>query len=147
MTDRKKQTQSTVNKILASLACGNTRKVSAYASGISLRTLQDWMDVDEDFSQAVHEAEATWESVHVATINTASKNGDWRAALTLLERRNPIDWGRLDRADFLVRMELAKLAVERLKGEGIIDVTEAEILKELAIESRKALPDGTKAKK
>ncbi len=147
MSERKKFTQSIVNKILASLASGNTRKVSALAAGISYRTLSEWMDGDEDFAQNVHEAEGTWEAAQVNTINVASKNGDWRAALTLLERRNPIDWGRIDRADFLVRQELAKLAVERLKGEGILDVSEAEVLKEFAIESRKALPDGTKARK
>jgi hypothetical protein len=147
LTERKKFTQTIVNKILASLASGNTRKVSALAAGISVRTLSEWMDSDEEFAQSVHEAEGTFEAAQVGTITTASKNGDWRAALTLLERRNPIDWGRIDRADFLVRQELAKLAVERLRGEGILDVTEAEVLKEFAIESRKALPDGTKAKK
>lgn len=147
MTERKKQTQATVNKILAALACGNTRKVSALAAGISLRTLQEWLDVDEEFLQSVHEAEGTWEAAQVNTINVASKNGDWRAALVLLERRNPVDWGKIDRADFLVRQELAKLAVERLRGEGILDVTEAEILREFQIESKKALPDGTKARK
>lgn len=146
MTNRPKFTPTTVAKVLASLACGNTRKVSALAAGINPRTLLEWMDVSEDFAQQVQEAEATFESAQVGSINKASQNGDWRAAMALLERRNPIEWGRLDRSDFLIRQELARLAVERLKGEGI-DISESEVLREFQLESKKALPDGTKTKR
>jgi hypothetical protein len=120
--------------------------VSALAAGINPRTLLEWMDVSEDFAQQVQEAEATFESAQVGSINKASQNGDWRAAMALLERRNPIEWGRLDRSDFLIRQELARLAVERLKGEGI-DISESEVLREFQLESKKALPDGTKTKR
>jgi hypothetical protein len=101
---RAKFTYETVDKICNFLRAGNTNKVAAVCSGVAEPTFYDWQskaeaaaaegtatDLQAYFLESTTRAREEAEAVLVQRIQSASAK-DWRAALALLERRNPDDW-------------------------------------------------------
>jgi hypothetical protein len=68
--------------------------MAAAAAGISPETLVRWRDADEGFAMACAGARARGASELLARIRKEAKDGDWRAAMWLLERLAPNEYGR-----------------------------------------------------
>ncbi|GMV18337.1 MAG: hypothetical protein AMXMBFR56_65610 [Polyangiaceae bacterium] len=89
-------------RLVLSLKIGNYRETAAAEAGVSPRTFREWMrrgarakkGVYYDLHQAVLIAEAEAEGSAVQTIRKASREGDWRAAESYLERKFPKRWSR-----------------------------------------------------
>ncbi len=101
---RSKFTYETVDKICNFLRAGNTNKAAAICSGVAEPTFYDWQQKAEEamakgkatdlqayFLESTTRAREEAEAVLVQRIQNASLK-DWRAALALLERRNPDEW-------------------------------------------------------
>lgn len=110
--------------------------------GISRRTHDDWLRrgrlVDgpepckryvEDIEQAIEE----WKYGRIQAVE-AQEDQDWRAAMTLLERRFPKEFGQRKQIDGQIQVQaVPMIAWEKLRPE------RAELLVELL---REAAPDG-----
>lgn len=77
--------------ILAHVRAGSTRRSAAALAGVPFATLYEWLEVAA-FANAVTKAEAEFEQAAVQRIDRAARQGSWRAALALLERRLPDSW-------------------------------------------------------
>lgn len=88
-----KYNEITVGMICDALKLGNTRTCACNYAGISLDTFERWMKSFAEFCGAVTRAEAEVEICHVAVIQSAAKDGDWRASLEWLKRRRREEWG------------------------------------------------------
>lgn len=87
-----KYTPETVQKITAALRMASTRKAACIRAGISADTFANWLRDNEDFSDAIQDAENAADLYLLSTIvQAAPKN--WRAAAWLLSRRRPNEWG------------------------------------------------------
>ena len=99
-----KLTPEVQTTIVNALASGVYLETAASVAGISRDTLNAWLKngaqcksgVQKDFSDAIKKALATAETRLVDTVNLASQQ-QWQAAMTLLERRWPQRWGRVER--------------------------------------------------
>ena len=86
--------------IVKSLAIGATRKDAAGAAGVVYTTFLDWMAAGEkatkgpfhEFYNACSKAEHTARLNFTSVIAKAAQEGDWRAALEYLKRRDPDNW-------------------------------------------------------
>lgn len=95
-----KLTTEVREKICRAIRAGNYPAVAARAAGVSESTFYRWMERGRSdakgphraFYEAVREAEAESEVHLVAVLRKSSKDGDWRAALALLERRYAERW-------------------------------------------------------
>jgi hypothetical protein len=114
-----KYTPETVKAILAALAEGNTREDSAVTAGIGYSTMREWELTYPEFSESTRKAEAQARQRMVSVVAKVAMAGNWQAAMTFLERRDPDHWGRKDRVD--VMMDIRK-AVESMTD----DPTEVE---------------------
>ena len=85
------------------------------------------------FCQAIKKALADFE-VRTVTLVQQAAPADWRAAMTLLERRFPDRWGRRDRVDHTHRLEEQ---VERLVRDKGLDEEQAAKLRDFAAERLK----------
>jgi len=96
-----KLTLEVQEKIVTAIRAGNYAQVAAVYAGITERTYYRWMELGEQarggrylqFFQAVKAAEGEAEVRAVAIIQK-KMTGDWRAAMTYLERKHPKRWGR-----------------------------------------------------
>lgn len=96
-----KLTPETHAAIEKALKIGSTRKDAAGAAGIVYTTFLDWMQAGEtaksgalyEFYNACTKAEHTARLNYLNTIAKAAQDGDWRAALEYLKRRDPDNWG------------------------------------------------------
>ena len=92
-----KLTPAIREKIVQALSLGCHRKQAAAFAGIDERTFRRWMrdglqpDTEPytSFREAVEEAEAKCQVAAVGCITKAARDGDYRAAAWLLERRCP----------------------------------------------------------
>lgn len=104
-----KLTPEVQEEVCTAIRAGNTFEASAAYGGISPASFYSYMDKGRqsyekgkrrtkftEFLEEVTRAKSTAEVALVANINKAGKR-DWRAHAFLLERRNPVDWGRQDR--------------------------------------------------
>lgn len=93
--DRKyKRTPACIALIVAALEHGTTRTAAAAAGGISLQTLSRWMDDDDDFVEAVTQAEGiAQQTITQALFDLAKDKGDVRAMELWLRKRCKEDWG------------------------------------------------------
>jgi len=87
-----KYSPETAERILSALKAGNTLRASAKYVGISEDTLLAWRHRFSAFSAQIDRAEGEAEVLYVAVIAEAARDGDWRAAITWLERRRHDDW-------------------------------------------------------
>lgn len=93
------------SKIVAALRAGNYQCVAVQFANISAGTFYRWMAMGEqqeegsyrEFYEAVKLAESEAEMRAVVTIQNCIKDGDWKAAMTYLERKYPDRWGRRER--------------------------------------------------
>ena len=91
------------DRLVTALRSGATRESCATYAGIGITTFHTWMQKGEerpgsdyaDFRAAVKAAEADSEILLAGRLMAAAA-GDWRAALSVLERRFPDAWGRRD---------------------------------------------------
>jgi hypothetical protein len=96
-----KLTPEVQERIVAAVRAGNFYGPAAESAGISEATFYRWMKngreaasgIQRDFYLAVRKAEADLEVEIVARLRKAAIE-EWRAGLTLLERRHPDRWGR-----------------------------------------------------
>jgi transposase len=107
-----KYTRDRKKRLLDALRDGNTRRAACMAAGIDQDTLANWAQRFSDFSEELTRAEAEAEVALVGIIRAAAPQ-DWRAALTLLERRWPNEWGKRERID-VYEHERAQQEAERI---------------------------------
>ena len=96
-----KLTPEVAERIIAGIRAGNYAEPSARAAGISPATFYRWLKAGEEaksgacreFYEGVKQAEAQAEVEIVARLRKAVPE-DWRAGLTILERRYSSRWGR-----------------------------------------------------
>lgn len=95
--------EDVANNIVVMLRAGNYLNVAIAAAGVGRQTFHDWIKRGEstkladapfaEFRSRVEKARAEGEARNVAVIAKAAQDGDWRAALALLEREFPDRWG------------------------------------------------------
>ena len=124
-----KYTPETIALILTALEGGNTRKDAAAVAGVSRDSLNEWRLAYPDFSDAIEKAEASAFQKMVSIVMKVASEGNWQAAMTFLERRDPEHWGRRDRVSMTVDLnrEARRLATETGLDEAAI-LAEAEAL-------------------
>jgi hypothetical protein len=87
--------------ILKALSIGATYKDSAEAAGVDYASFNSWMKRGEadgagkfyKFFQAVRRTEAETRVKFVSVITKAASDGEWKAALEYLKRRDRANWG------------------------------------------------------
>ena len=96
-----KLTPETQDAIIKALSIGATYKDAAEAAGVWYTTFLGWMKQGEEaksgkfyeFYELVKRTEAAARNNYLATIAKAANDGDWRAALEYLKRRDRANWG------------------------------------------------------
>jgi transposase len=127
-----KLTERLQNRLIALIQQGNYRETAAALSGISPATFHRWMERGAQgrhpyraFREAVEHAETWAEGIAVRTVQSNIRAGDWKAAMTWLERKFPDRWGRRNRVEVsgrdggpvtvAARPDLSKLTTEELQ--------------------------------
>ena len=95
----------------AAIRAGATLRAAAHSVGWSEDGLARYRAEFADFAEQLTEAEGTAE-VHLVAIVRDAARTNWRAALELLGRRWPDSWGRHDRVDMDLRLQVKRLAAE-----------------------------------
>lgn len=119
-----KMTPRIIAKICDALAIGATYKSAAQYAGISECTFHNWMKKGRkarygrfhDFVQDVEEAKGRAKIGALASIAKAAKDGDWKAAKWLLERREPEGYADHNRVKIDARFsddQRVNISVER----------------------------------
>jgi predicted transcriptional regulator len=119
--------------IIQSLKIGATYRDAAEAAGIAYQTFLNWMAKGEsaksgnfkEFFDQVRRAESRARLNFTAVIAKSANDGDWRAALEFLKRRDRANWGDYSRQD-IANIDVTKLTDEQLAriadGEDILYV-------------------------
>ena len=98
MARRTKLTPEVQKRFVEALKLGATHRIACQYCGIDPSTFYRWMQkergVYRKFRDEVKEAEAVGSLGSLARINKSAKEGDWKAAAWLLERRYPSEYGR-----------------------------------------------------
>ncbi len=110
--------------IIKALSLGATYKDAAEAAGISYDTFNEWMKVGRSaksgkfyqFFKSVRRAEAMARLKYLSVIAEAAQNGDWRAALEFLKRRDRTNWG--DNVDVTSGGERVPVRIIEIVGVG-----------------------------
>ena len=87
--------------IIKAIGIGATYKDAAEAAGVEYNTFNEWMKRGaasksgefKEFYELIRQAEAAARLKYLTTIAEAARNGDWRAALEYLKRRDRQTWG------------------------------------------------------
>jgi hypothetical protein len=105
-----KLTPETIDRLIGALAAGNYKETAATYAGITISTLNKWLQIgasdievgrETEYSAlfvAVRAAEAEAEVEAVTAIRLAFGD-DWKAAVAFLERRHTQRWGRTNRVE------------------------------------------------
>lgn len=117
-----KFTEKRVQRFLTAIRTGSTFRAAALSVGWSEDSFQRYRDQDAVFAEQVDEAEGEAQ-VQLVTIVRQAARTNWRAALELLGRRWPETWGRHERVDVELRLQVKRLAAE-------FELSEQEILAE-----------------
>lgn len=84
---RTKQTPEREEAILNALALGLTKQAACGRAGISISTLANWLDGDDEFAEAVEIAQSQGEATLLGLIISAAEiPRNWTAAAWVLER-------------------------------------------------------------
>lgn len=102
MARRSKLTTALIDQISTLVSDGVPLEVAAKASGISSRTYYRWFKRGEEaktglycqFWQSLTRAKASSEARLISVVTRAADNGEWRAAIALLERLYPDRYAR-----------------------------------------------------
>jgi hypothetical protein len=97
-----KLTAAVRDRLVAAIRAGNYAEAACLSAGISTSTYYRWLErgqlepagIYRELCEAVRQAEGEAEVFAVALIRRAMNDGDWRAAITFLERRYPSRWRR-----------------------------------------------------
>lgn len=108
-----------LKKVVEGITAGLPYDTACALAGICYQTFLNWMKRGEaaqtgkffEFFEEVKKAEAIAESVHIANIKKAGKDGVWQADAWMLERRFPEKWGRREQ----VKQEISGPEGEPLK--------------------------------
>ena len=93
-----KRTPEVREALLRYIRAGNYHETACRAAGVSKDFFYHWMRDDEDFADAVKQAEGDAEAEMLACIREAAlADKTWTAAAWYLERKNPDRFGRQDR--------------------------------------------------
>lgn len=93
--NRGKMSRERMDLVIAALRSGLSLQSAATAAGISNSALNDWRACDESFALEVEQAIVNYEQRLVNIVNAAAEvDGDWKAALAMLERRFKKEWGK-----------------------------------------------------
>lgn len=147
-TKNSKFTYSTFTTILVALRMGAPLETAALSAHIAPSTLREWMNDNPEIKQDVEEAMANCDMNDLQVIDNATKAGGkdaLAAAQWRLERRDPAHWSRGTRNDAWTREQQIKEMVEELRREGLM-ITEQQVLKDLQLVEKKALPSGKPSK-
>jgi transposase len=128
-------TSKQIDKLLAGLRLGMTRRAAAAFAGFSKTTFYRMLREETDgtlvtlIENAEGEAEATYSAL-VAEAAVSPKN--WTAAAWWLERRHPDEYGRRDRVEVTLDVKTlsAKIAAERGLDESEVMAEAERILAE-----------------
>ena len=114
-----------VEKMLAALRLGMTRRAAAAAAGYSKSTFYRMIEHDDGtLRTAIENAEGEAEATYSALVaKAAAEPKNWTAAAWWLERRHPDDYGRRDRVD-------VTLNIEQLAAAIATDIDPAELVAE-----------------
>ena len=110
-----KYTEETVERILEGIRLGLTYRHACRCGGVDYVQFNRWMHRYREFRDAVGVANAT--AVQMERINLGAKEGDWRAAAWILERRFPDDYGSRfsdSMSDPLADTGVRRIIVERV---------------------------------
>ena len=96
-----KLTPETQKRIIDALRIGATRKDAALSAGVTYDSFNLWYNTGVkgrsgryyQFCQAVDQAEGEARLRYTSVIARAANDGDWRAALEYLKRRDREHWG------------------------------------------------------
>jgi len=109
------------DKVVMALSIGNYRKDAAGFAGVDPRTLHRWLAKGRSdpggeyggFARDVAEAEGRAKIAALGCVQKAARDGDWRAAAWLLERKHPAEFSDKSQL-FLIRktMEQIEIAAE-----------------------------------
>jgi len=109
-----KLTPELQERICKYIADGNYITTSCQACGISFQVYRDWLARAEtgeklyvDFADATKKAEAECQAKLAKYVTDAAPKS-WQAAMTMLERRWPEQYARMDRASYGNVEQLAK---------------------------------------
>jgi hypothetical protein len=115
MTRPRKLTPETHERIVGAVREGNQLHVAAAYAGVSKSTFKEWCQrgrCGEEpffaFIEALDEAMAAAEVSTVAVVDVAAKEGDWKAAAYLLDRRDSLKSMRLARMKTREDIEASK---------------------------------------
>lgn len=109
MPRKTKLTKDLIKEAERLLRAGNYTVTVCQFLGISERTWYNWLNEGEkdleagknnlkvQFFQSVKKAESTSEIRNVQVVQNAAQEGDWKAAMTYLERKFPDRWGRREK--------------------------------------------------
>ncbi len=89
-----KRTDANRSTILKALRLGATYRLAAEAAGMTYASMNEWMNDEPEFFDAVKKAEATMAQAALRRIEQAAKGGSWQADAWKLERRFPHEYGR-----------------------------------------------------
>lgn len=126
------------------IAEGLSVEAAAGKCGLNVAALAHLMRNDAEFAAEVRHAEAEAEEWYLgkmrADIEHAQVGKRWIAALEWLKRRRPMLYGDLQRLEVVQQLEDLKQAREQLIIEGVPVPSLDVMIKDLKIETRKALP-------
>lgn len=105
MPRKTKLTKELMKEAEKLLRAGNYVSVICNYLGIAESTWYRWMEEGEkarsglkrEFWESIKRAESTPEIRSVQVIQQAAQDGDWKAAMTYLERKFPDRWGKRDK--------------------------------------------------
>ncbi len=138
-----KLTHEVSEKIVRAIRAGNYPEVAARHAGVHPSTYYRWMErgalegeAPEDdpyrhFRSEVDRAIADAEAAEVGLVVKAARDGDWRAAAWLLERRFGDRWGRRERLEQIHEVRVPDEASE-------LDTEIERLLEEMAGRERDA---------
>lgn len=113
--------------ILRLLKAGNYIETACAAAGCSSRALREWRiayrrgeevaQKHKEFFEAIPQAIAIGETLHLSRVERAAQDGVWQAAAWVMERRWPSHWAKQE----VIRIEgntgdLSKLTDEELRS-------------------------------
>jgi transposase len=121
-------------RILEALEAGSSQEGAANYAGIGRETFYSWMrrgglgeSPYADFADAVQKTTGALEIELSSVVRLAGKNGNWQAAMTMMERKWPERWGRREapapvaaangaEADHKSQLERAKAVVAAIES-------------------------------
>lgn len=113
-----KLTPETQKRIVDALKIGATRLDAALSAGVTYDSFNGWYNAGKQaktgryfqFFQAVDQAEGEARLRYTSVIARAANDGDWRAALEYLKRRDRAHWG--DNVDVTSGQQPLKIFIE-----------------------------------